>query len=589
LVESANRQQEVRQQEVLRLDPNSDGSKIPLHSRIGTKLIVGFLIIATITGTVGYLSLNYSQTVGEKFHLLVQHTLPAVDSLKELKVAALSIETATNEYVFTPEVNRDKFLQEINAQKNELDNNLKKYEDFVNKYFQDETDLTESIHKTANVFIQNSDKLVQLRQSVRSSVLTLPASVAQQALTIEEGFQTSEEALFQSIDNAIANEIDEVQTRIQAVDTAINNSGLVTLSSIIISVIVAIVFGLFFSRYISNPISNLKQASIQIGKGDYVTACKFLSKTHRGDEIGKLSSEIEKMRQSIESMKNNLDALVEQRTKELEIKNRELFEKEKDLESANEELRMTDRAKEEFISMVSHELKTPIGPAKGYIEMLLRPKIAGELSEKQRKYANTIYRNIQKLEILVSDVLDVYKLDMGKLKLSKSNIEIHNLLGSVQEDLKLLTFDKEINFMVHNRTNEGTSVFCDPKRIEQVLANLIKNSIDFVPDKDGKIVVTVQEDPENHLMVQFSIEDNGIGIPAEKIDKLFEKFYQIDTTTTRKHGGTGLGLAICRGIIEAHDGRIWVDKGFVNGTRIIFTLQKEKQNPHKEGDGTNTQ
>ena len=136
--------------------------------------------------------------------------------------------------------------------------------------------------------------------------------------------------------------------------------------------------------------------------------------------------------------------------------------------------------------MVSHELKTPIGPAKGYIEMLLRPNISGELSDKQRKYANTIYRNIQKLEILVSDVLDVYKLDMGKLKLSKSNIEIHNLLSSVQEDLKLLTLAKKINFLVENRTNQGTSVFGDPKRIEQVLANLIKNSIDFVPIKMGK-------------------------------------------------------------------------------------------------------
>ena len=148
---------------------------------------------------------------------------------------------------------------------------------------------------------------------------TLSPSPALDALTIEK--ETAENALIKAIDSAITNEIDEVQERSEAVDAAINSSSVVTLSSIIVSVIVAVVFGLFFSRYISNPISNLKQASIQIGKGDYVTACKFLSKTHRGDEIGKLSSEIEKMRQSIESMKTNLDKLVNQRTKELEIKN----------------------------------------------------------------------------------------------------------------------------------------------------------------------------------------------------------------------------------------------------------------------------
>ena len=111
-----------------------------------------------------------------------------------------------------------------------------------------------------------------------------------------------------------------LQIEANTVNTAISNSSLVTIFSIIISVIVAISFGLFFSRYISNPISNLKDASTQIGIGDYVAACKFLSKTQRGDEIGKLSSGIEKMRQSIESMKKNLDKLVEQRTKEVEIK-----------------------------------------------------------------------------------------------------------------------------------------------------------------------------------------------------------------------------------------------------------------------------
>src|SRR4029078_7780483 len=114
------------------LYPNENGGKIPYYSKIGTKLIVGFLIIASITGTVGYLSLNYSQTVGEKFHLLVQQTLPAVDSLKESKVAALTIETDTNAYVFTPVVDKDKFLQELTDQKSNFNESMKRYEVFIN-------------------------------------------------------------------------------------------------------------------------------------------------------------------------------------------------------------------------------------------------------------------------------------------------------------------------------------------------------------------------------------------------------------------------------------------------------------------------
>lgn len=298
------------------------------------------MIIATITGSLGYLGLNYAQTVGEKFHLLERQTLPIIDSLKEMKVAALNIEADTNEFGFTPGVSRDEAQQELTEQKNRFNENFDIYEDFVNKYFPDEIDLKESIRNSANTFFQTSNKLVDLRQSALASVPTLSPSPILDALTIAK--ETAENALFKAIDSAIANEIGEVQDRSKAVDEAINSSSLVTLSSIIVSVIVAVVFGLFFSRCISNPISNLKQASIQIGRGDYVTACKFLSKTHRGDEIGKLSSEIEKMRQSIESMKTNLDALVDQRTKELEIKNQELFEREKDLERINIELVKTE-------------------------------------------------------------------------------------------------------------------------------------------------------------------------------------------------------------------------------------------------------
>jgi signal transduction histidine kinase len=559
----------VRGQEALRLSPNGNGGRIPIHSRIGTKLIVGFLIIASITGTVGYLSLNYSQTVGEKFHLLEQQSLPTIDSLKEMKVAALNVEADTNELAFTPGVDQDKVLQDLTEQKNKFDENLNIYEDFVNKYFPDETKLNESIRNTANAFFQTTDKLVDLRQA-STSASTLPPTLAQETLVNDK--ETAENALFKAIDTAISNEVQEVQNRSKAVDAAINSSSLVTLSSIIVSVIVAVVFGLFFSRYISIPISNLKQASIQIGKGDYRTACKFLSKTHRGDEIGKLSSEIEKMRQSIESMKTNLDKLVEQRTKELEIKNQELFEREKDLEKANQELVRTELAKEEFMSMVSHELKTPLTPLKMYAEMFLKTNVLGKLDEKQRQVMKLMRNNVSKLEMLVNDVMDVYKLDIGKLRLNKKQTQVSELVKENMAELQPLMEDKAIKFeAVIAPLASKIAVVCDSKRVGQVISNLVKNSVDFVPDKGGKITIKVEKgNPDDN--VSFTVEDNGTGIPAEKADNLFKSFYQIDTTITRKHGGTGLGLAICKGIIEGHGGNIWIDKNYTVGTSIRFSL-----------------
>ena len=136
-------------------------------------------------------------------------------------------------------------------------------------------------------------------------------------------------------------------------------------------------------------------------------------------------------------------------------------------------------------------------------------------------------------------------------------------------------------------TKNNTKVLCDPNRIGQVFGNLMKNSVDFVKEKDGKISIGadyyseanegIDQSPSDGItghkrFVVFWVNDNGPGIPHDKIDKLFSKFYQIDTTMKRKHGGTGLGLAVCKGIVEAHGGKIWVDKNYKNGASIRFTL-----------------
>ena len=250
----------------------------------------------------------------------------------------------------------------------------------------------------------------------------------------------------------------------------------------------------------------------------------------------------------------------------------------KQLEYANEQLLATERAKEEFISMIRHELKTPLVPLKGYAEMLLRPKFMGgaEVNERQKNAINAMNRSIEKLQALVDDVMDVYKLDMGKLKFSMTDTDIIKLINDSILDIRSLTLNKKIELVTNIEVN--STVFCDPNRIGQVLSNLIKNSIDFVPGNgNGKIIVGAQKEDYNDSgnnmnMILFTVEDNGIGINPEKTDKLFQKFYQIDTGPTRKHAGTGLGLVICRGIIEAHAGKIWVDNTCNTGATIKFTL-----------------
>lgn len=239
------------------------------------------------------------------------------------------------------------------------------------------------------------------------------------------------------------------------------------------------------------------------------------------------------------------------------------------LQQANEELKKIDTLKDEFVSMVSHELMTPITPILLCSEMLLRCKKNGELDEKQRKDITKIYNNAKNLGSLIQDFLDINKLELKKLKLNNVNVEIKEFLENLIENLKSYTLEKNISLVLE--LEKSWTVTCDPKRISQVISNLIKNAVDFVP-QDGKITLRVQQMDNSDTM--FTVEDNGSGIPSEKTDNLFKKFYKADTSLSRKHGGTGLGLAICQGIIEAHGGKIWLDKNYKNGARFQFILPK---------------
>lgn len=350
-----------------------------------------------------------------------------------------------------------------------------------------------------------------------------------------------------------------------------------------ILIIGILVLVLYFVARILRPISALTQATSEIEKGNLDVSVKRKG----NDELSVLSNSFNSMVNSIKRYNERQNEL----TKALEFKNDELTETEKDLRRANEELVNTETAKEEFLSMISHELKTPLTPLKMYAEMLLKIRSVGELNEKQLKAMKMILRSISQLELLVNDIFDVYKLDIGKLQLNKKVVQVTSLVKENMSELGLLMRDKQIQFNAEIiPPSEKVNVLCDPRRIGQVLANLIKNSVDFVPDKGGRITIRTeagyskQTNDGNSNYVVFTIEDNGSGIPFEKINNLFKKFYQVDTSTKRKHGGTGLGLAICKGIVEGHGGKIWVDTKHTQGAMIKFTLPIADSNAPGQND-----
>jgi len=253
-----------------------------------------------------------------------------------------------------------------------------------------------------------------------------------------------------------------------------------------------------------------------------------------------------------------------------DITNQKILEEK--LSEALKNVTQSELQKEEFSSMMTHELNTPLVPIKGYCEMLKDTDTFGILNKDQLDFINKIDSNATLLERLISDLLDVQKLDMKKMSFLITTFSLDGFMDELKENNLHLMKNKKINFTIKYPKN--LIMNSDKQRLRQVLDNLIRNSVDFVPIKDGMISVEAKIKEKNII---FSVTDNGPGIPKEKQSHIFKKFYQIDTSATRKHGGTGLGLVICKGITEGLDGKIWLESEFGKGTTFFIYLPAKEE------------
>ena len=283
-------------------------------------------------------------------------------------------------------------------------------------------------------------------------------------------------------------------------------------------------FGVAASRTISDPLIKLKDLAVKISEGDLDSKVIVQST----DEIGQLSE-----------MMN-----------ETAIKLKEVA-----------------KQKDEFASMVTHELKTPLVPIQGFCEILKDPD-SGKLNEIQEEAVDEIYKNSHELLSLIQNMLNAQKIELHRLKFNLENIDVSEYMDGRYKNLENVMKEKHIEFV--NSAESGLKIKGDVGKLNEVFANMVLNAIDFVPEK-GRIEMSAKSDDGKVL---FYVKDNGMGIPKEKIGNMFQKFYQVDTSTTRKHGGSGLGLVICKGYIEGMGGKIWLESEEGKGTTFYFTIPK---------------
>jgi signal transduction histidine kinase len=223
-----------------------------------------------------------------------------------------------------------------------------------------------------------------------------------------------------------------------------------------------------------------------------------------------------------------------------------------------------DEMKLQLLSTVSHELRTPLASIKGFTTSLLREDITWD-RKTQRDFLEIIDAESDRLAELIGNLLDMSRIDAGTLAMEKEEVRLATLLREAIAAAKLHAPQHTFSLHIPARL---PMVSADPRRIRQVLHNLLENAVKYSP-QGSKVAVAVRFDPE---FVTIGVSDQGIGIPQEYQERVFERFFQVDSAPTRRVGGSGLGLAISRSIVEAHGGRIWVESEPENGSTFLFTL-----------------
>ena len=323
-----------------------------------------------------------------------------------------------------------------------------------------------------------------------------------------------------------------------------------TIEWLLVAIVLALVLGFLAAAWITRPVDELTRAAAQIAQGAFVTPLKVRDR-FAARELRALAHTFNQMALQLSGAYQTLEEKVSQRTSELQ--------------AANQELARANKLKSEFLANVSHELRTPLSAIIGFSQILL-DGIDGPINEEQQQDVSQVNKSGQSLLVLINQILDLSKIEAGKMELSLERVDLPTLITTVLDSISPLAQAKGLQ--ITTRFAPGLPALeADAGRLKQIVINLLSNAVKFT--ERGHIEILAQP---SGRMVRIAVKDTGIGISAESQKVIFEEFVQGDGSSTRRHGGTGLGLSIVRKLVEMHGGAITVLSEPGLGSTFTFTL-----------------
>jgi len=325
----------------------------------------------------------------------------------------------------------------------------------------------------------------------------------------------------------------------------INENKQRTILIIILEILISTYLSYFIGNRLTKALTRLSEVAEEIGESKAST----IPFQERKDEIGTLATSMNQMQSDLKDRREKLKGF----TKELKEQKNALI--------------IANKSKDDFLANMSHELKTPLNSI-NVISSIMMKNTKKDLNEEQVNNLKIINSCGNDLLFLINDVLDISKLEAGELELLNETINLETTMYNIKDMFIPLMATKDIEFIFEYDSTIGY-IYSDEQRIKQVVKNLLSNAIKFAQNGIVKFLVENEKD-----YVKVIVEDNGIGIPKEKLENIFDRFKQVDESTTRKYGGTGLGLAICKELTKLLGGEIYVTSELDEGTVFSFTIAK---------------